>query len=240
MTIHWANSAFEAVVWNFSGACTGDSGMTIEYSNCVKKIVTTNEDGETTEEIEYENGTGRLVFDADNCNPVWTDDQENAGADCAFEYAAMNNTTALNGIEMGESEASVRERMGTPASETETAGMKDLMYSGVPFAGREMEVHILIGDDVVRAFRVVTREGNGDFANDISEFIDDLSNGVTAELSEEKIQSIAAKYCGLTDFSELGYFDRFSQDGCSMIYIRTSETAIDMVILDQYLQLAEE
>ena len=240
VTIHWANSAFEAVEWHFSGACAGDSGMTIEYSNCVKKIVTANEDGETTEEIEYENGTGRLVFDAENGSAVWADDQENAGEDCVFEFAPMNNTTSLNGIEMGESEASVREKMGVPAKETETAGLKDLMYSGVPFAGREMEVHFLIGDDVVRAFRVMTREGNGDVANDISMFMEELSNGAAPGLDEEKIKSIGAKYCGLTDFAQLGYFDRYAQDGCAMIYIRTSEKDIDMLILDHFLQFAEE
>ena len=240
VTIRWANSAEETVEWHFSGVCKAVRGMTIEYSNCTKKIITTVEDGTAVEKVEYENGTGKLVFDEENSHPAWTDDQENAGGDCAFEYAPINNTTGLNGVEMGDSEKAVREKMGTPANETETAELKDLMYNDVSVAGHEMEVHFLIDDDMVRAFRIVTHEGGSGIANDISLFMEDMSNGFAPELAEEKIKSIGEKYCKLSDFSQLGYFDRFAKDGCMMIYIRTSEKDIDLIILDQFLQFREE
>ena len=240
VTIRWANGAQETVEWHFSGKCVSGEGMTIKYKNCTKKIITTAEDGTTSEKPEYENGTGKLVFDGNNSNPVWTDDQENAGASCKFAYAPVNNTTGLNGVEMGDNEAAVREKMGLPANETETAGMKDLVYNDVPVAGHAMEVHFLISDEMVRAFRVVTHEGGSDVASDISMLMEDMSNGSAPRLPEEKIKSIAEKYCGITDFSQLGYFDRFAGDGCMMIYIRSSEKDIDMVILDHFLQFREE
>ena len=239
VTIQWANSAAETVEWHFSGPCVNGRGMTIEYDNCVKKILT-YEDGKISEKIEYENGSGKLIFDEKNNRPVWTDDQENTGARCAFEYVPINNTTGLNKAEMGESEAAIRKKMGTPAEEKETAGLTDLVYDNVPVAGHEMEFHILIGDDMVRALRAVTHEGSGKAASDISELMEAMSNGASPNLTEEEIISIGEKYCGLTDFSQLGYFSRFAKDGCMMIYIRTSEKDIDLVILDHYLQSREK
>ena len=239
VTIRWGNSAAETVEWHFSGPCVTDGGLTIEYNNGTKKILSAAEDGTITEKIEYENGTGVLAFDKDNNHPVWTDDQENTGARCVFEYVPMNNTTGLNKAEMGESEAAIRKKMGTPAEEKETAGLTDLVYDNVPVAGHEMELHILIGDDMVRALRAVTHEGSGKAASDISELMEAMSNGADPELTEEEIISIGEKYCGLTDFSQLGYFSRFAKDGCMMIYIRTSEKDIDLIILDHYLQSRE-
>ena len=240
VTIRWGNGARETVEWHFSGPCVTDEGLTIEYHNGTKKILSAAEDGTITEKIEYENGTGKLIFDRENNHPVWTDDQENTGARCAFEYILENTTTALRGVEMGDSEAAVREKMGTPAVETETAGLTDLVYNDVLVFGHEMEVHFLIGDDTVHAFRVVTHEGGEEIANDLSVFMETLSNGVAPELTEETIINIGEKYCGLTDFSKLGYFDRFAKDGCTMIYIRTSQKDIDLVILDHFLQFREE
>lgn len=240
VTIRWGNSAAETVEWHFSGPCVNAEGLTIEYKNCTKKIITTAEDGTAVEKIEYENGTGKLVFDENRSHPVWTDEQENIGERCAFEYAPVDNTTRINGIAMGESESAVRETMGEPAEESETAGMKELVYNNVSVAGHEMEVHFLIDDDMVRAFRVVTHEGGGEIANDISLLMEDMSNGSDPGLTEEKIKSIAGKYCGLTDFSQLGYFSRFAKDGCMMIYIRTSEKDIELLILDHFLQFREE
>ena len=240
VTIRWGNSAAETVEWHFSGPCRNGKGLTIEYNNCTKKVITSAGDGTVTEKIEYENGTGRMTFDEERSHPVWTDDQENTGARCEFEYAPVDNTTKINSVAMGDGEAVVREKMGESADETETAGMKELVYNNVPVAGHEMELHILIDEDMVRAFRIVTHDGSGDMANDISEFMEAMSNGAAPELTEEKIESIGEKYCGLSDFSKLVYFGRFAKDGCMMIYIRTSEKDIELIILDHYLQFSEE
>lgn len=172
---------------------------------------------------------------ADGQNPA-----EDTGAGCAFEYAPVDNTTKINSVAMGDSEAAVREKMGESDDETETADMKELVYNNVTIVGHETELHILLGDDMVRAFRIVTHEGSGDTANGISEFMEAMSNGAAPELSEDKVQSIGKKYCGLSDFSQLGYFGRFAEDGCMMLYIRTSEKDIELIILDHYLQFREE
>ena len=240
VTIQWGNSASETVVWHFSGACvTGAKGITIEYNNGTKKVLTSDGKGTINEKVEYENGTGKLVFDEQNSHPVWLDDQENTGARCAFEYAQAE-TINLNGVSMGDSESAVRETLGEPSAESETAGMKELVYDNVPVLGHEMELHVLIGDDMVRALRAVTHEGGADIANLFSEFVDLMSNGADPGLTEENIKTIGEKYCGLSDFSQLGYFSRFAADGCMMVYIRTSEKDIDLIILDHYLQSREE
>ena len=241
VTVQWGNSAAETVVWHFSGPCVmSDKGITIEYNNGVKKILSSDGNGTINEKIDYENGTGKLVFDENISHPVWTDDQEDTGARCAFEYAPVDNTTNINGLSMGESESAVRKTMGEPAAEGETAGMKELVYKDVPFLGGKMKFHILIDDDTVRAIRVVTHEGGAEAANNISKYIETLSNGADPELTEEKVRSLGEKYCGLTDFSQLGYFSRYAQDGCMMIYIRTSEKDIELLVLDHYLQSREE
>ena len=236
VTIQWGNSAAETVVWHFSGPCVmSEKGMTVEYNNGTKKILTSDGKGTINEKVEYENGTGKLVFDENNSHPVWTDDQENTGARCAFEYAQAE-TINLNGVSMGDSESAVRETLGEPSVESETAGMKELVYNNVPVLGHEMELHVLIGDDMVRALRAVTHNGGADTANLFSEFVELMSNGTDPGLTEETVKSIGEKYCGLSDFSQLGYFSRYAQDGCMMVYIRTSEKDIDLIILDHYLQ----
>ena len=74
--ISWANSADETVFWNFSGEFDRDRGF-LSYKDCMKTIVT-----EESEDVEYEDGTGSIMYLDGNL--IWQDDKEDAGADCVF------------------------------------------------------------------------------------------------------------------------------------------------------------
>lgn len=87
VVISWANSAFETVQWTFSGEFDLET-LTIVYENCVKEIVTYAEDGSSETVMEYENGTGALTV-TENWEILWTDDVENAGEGCVFEFAPL-------------------------------------------------------------------------------------------------------------------------------------------------------
>lgn len=87
VVISWANSAFETVRWTFSGEFDAETNE-IAYANCVKEIVTFAEDGSCETAMEYEGGTGALTV-TENWEILWTDDVENAGEGCVFEFAPL-------------------------------------------------------------------------------------------------------------------------------------------------------
>lgn len=84
ITISWANSAEECLVWRLSGEYDEET-QTISYTNAVKTLETTAEDGATRIETIYENGSGVLTI-ADNWQILWQDDVENAGEGFVFEF----------------------------------------------------------------------------------------------------------------------------------------------------------
>ena len=82
--IHWAGSALEEAQWDMSGEFNGR--QVLDYSDCVKTHVIYNEDGTSTSEVEYTDGTGYLQIseEGEKTGLVWNDDIENAGADAFF------------------------------------------------------------------------------------------------------------------------------------------------------------
>ena len=66
ITIEQGGSDAGLAKWVMSGRLDTET-MTVEYDNCVKMIVTYDEDGKIAgETTEYENGTGSIVFGEDN------------------------------------------------------------------------------------------------------------------------------------------------------------------------------
>ena len=60
--------------------------MTLEYADGVKSILTYDDDGAlVSEETEYEDGTGTIVFNDDGTF-TWHDDQSEYGEDMVFEW----------------------------------------------------------------------------------------------------------------------------------------------------------
>ena len=75
-TVTWGSSAFESSEWTMSGKLDLDT-LTVAYDNCTRIDRVFKEDGSAeTETVVYENGTGRVVFDAEHYSLTWEDDQE--------------------------------------------------------------------------------------------------------------------------------------------------------------------
>ncbi len=85
ITIDWGGSAWEQVRWTIFGRLDLDT-MTIEYSDCTKSIITYDENGEIkSQEPEYEDGTGTIVF-GEGLTFTWHEDQAEDREDMVFEW----------------------------------------------------------------------------------------------------------------------------------------------------------
>ena len=88
ITIEWGGSAWELARWVITGKLDTDT-LTVEYTDCVKSIVTYNDDGSVKSDVpEYENGTGRIVFSAGSTF-TWHEDQADREADLVFEWVPV-------------------------------------------------------------------------------------------------------------------------------------------------------
>ena len=85
ITIDWAGSASELARWDITGRLDPET-LTIEYTGCTKSHVVYNEDGDVeSEEPEYEDGSGTIVFN-ENGTFTWHEDQSETGYDMVFEW----------------------------------------------------------------------------------------------------------------------------------------------------------
>ena len=85
ITITWAGSASELARWDIAGRLDPET-MTIEYTGCTKSHVVYNEEGDVeSDEPEYEDGTGTIVFN-ENGTFTWHEDQSETGNDMVFEW----------------------------------------------------------------------------------------------------------------------------------------------------------
>ena len=84
IVIEWGGSATELARWTIVGRLDPDS-LTIRYTDATKAIVTFDDQGEESQEIEYEDGTGTIVF-GDGLSFTWHEDQSDYGTDMVFEW----------------------------------------------------------------------------------------------------------------------------------------------------------
>lgn len=85
ITIEWAGSASELARWTIIGKLDTET-LTISYEYALKEIVVYEENGETaSQETEYEDGTGTIVFNDDGTF-TWHDDMEEREEDMVFEF----------------------------------------------------------------------------------------------------------------------------------------------------------
>ena len=85
ITIEWGGSAWELARWEIVGALDLDT-LTVDYSGCTKSILVYGDDGELkSEDVEYEDGTGTIVFHDDGTF-TWHDDKSEYGEDMLFEW----------------------------------------------------------------------------------------------------------------------------------------------------------
>lgn len=90
VTIDWAGSAAEAAHWDISGRMDPET-LTIEYMGCAKSYVTYDENGDiVSQEQEYGDGTGTIVFHEDGTF-TWHEDQSETGDDLVFEWLPVED-----------------------------------------------------------------------------------------------------------------------------------------------------
>lgn len=88
VSVAWGSGAREHSEWTMSGPFD-EKTLTITYSNCVRKDLVFNENGEVeSETIAYENGTGTITFqEGENISLVWKDDQDHMADDGVFTWS---------------------------------------------------------------------------------------------------------------------------------------------------------
>ena len=79
--INWGDSANTMYVWNMTATPDGSNGL--RYEDCRSAILTFDEKGNETEEVRYENGTGRFYLNSAN-EVMWEDETDHQGDDCVF------------------------------------------------------------------------------------------------------------------------------------------------------------
>ncbi len=85
VTIEWSSSVSELARWDIYGRLDPDT-KAIDYSTATKALITFDEKGEIVkDEVVYENGTGRIVFNEDGTF-TWHEDQSESGEDMIFEW----------------------------------------------------------------------------------------------------------------------------------------------------------
>ena len=88
ITITWASSAAEASEWTINGTFDPDT-LTVNYSNAVKTNLVYREDGSVkTEDVEYSDGSGRIVFRDDTLSCTWENDNEPDNGAMVFTWSA--------------------------------------------------------------------------------------------------------------------------------------------------------
>lgn len=86
INVHWAGSASTDAEWEMSGDFNSET-MTVSYTDCKKTIKEFDETGSTvSENTEYENGKGELIFHEDN-TITWEDDEENIADGMVFTFS---------------------------------------------------------------------------------------------------------------------------------------------------------
>ncbi len=85
ITIYWSGSAAEHAEWEIIGKLDLDT-LTIRYTDAVKKTITYTDEENFTETVDYEDGTGTIVFD-EGLSFTWHEDQAEDGGDLVFTWA---------------------------------------------------------------------------------------------------------------------------------------------------------
>ena len=94
ITIEWGSSAWETARWMMSGRFDEET-LTVEYADCVKAILTYSDDGElVSEAVEYENGTGAIVF-GEGLSFTWKGDQSER-EDLVFKWSFVPPTAGID------------------------------------------------------------------------------------------------------------------------------------------------
>ncbi len=89
--IEWGSSVWELARWDIFGRLDPDT-LTVAYEGCAKQIVVYDNSGEiASQEPEYEDGSGTVVFHDDGTF-TWHEDQSEYGSDMVFEWLPVTES----------------------------------------------------------------------------------------------------------------------------------------------------
>ena len=132
ITIEWSGSARELARWVMSGWFDEDT-LTVEYADCVKTVVTYKDDGTLAgEAVEYEDGTGRIVFGED-LTFAWKGDpseQEDLTFEWAWEPAPAEIDCGSSALYTREELAEAVDRICEEFASFEGCELHSLRYAG--------------------------------------------------------------------------------------------------------------
>ena len=84
ITVEWPGSARDMARWIIVGTIDPET-KTLDYSYCSKSVIEFEENGDIkSDETEYDDGTGKIVFNGDGTF-TWHDDKSETGKDMVFE-----------------------------------------------------------------------------------------------------------------------------------------------------------
>ena len=88
VSVAWGNSTGKRSEWTMSGPFD-EKTLTITYSNCVRKDLVFNENGDIeSETTAYENGTGTITFlEGEDVSLVWKDDKDHMADNAVFTWS---------------------------------------------------------------------------------------------------------------------------------------------------------
>ncbi len=166
ITIKWGSSAWELGRWVIAGPFDADT-LTVDYTDCVMSVLTYGDDGELkSEAVEYENGTGRIVFDGAG-SFTWHDDMSERD-DMVFEWSWDPGAMT----DLGESGLYTREELQDAA-----AAIQDKFAE---FEGCELHSIRYAGDEANNAENLAWLNSLADGAEytQIAEFLMDFHSPV--------------------------------------------------------------
>ena len=180
--IHWSGSAWDATEWVIVGKLDLDT-LTISYTDATRSIVTWGEDGNVvSEEVEYTDGTGTIVFD-EGLSFTWHEDQGER-EDLVFEWAPTmpeeeeeGQNPVMNWI--GRYSSPQEERASAVvACEGMDSARITITWSGSAWERAEWEIIGKLDLDTLTITytgatkAIVTRDENGNVVNEEVEYSD--------------------------------------------------------------------
>ena len=134
----WGSSAWQTAEWDMSGTFD-EKTLTVTYDNCVKKVITFEDETSATEEVAYKNGKGSFTFSEDG-TLTWDDQEEHIADGTVFTYTNYTESEKLlGGWEIAEDQTITDEirdlfQKGMEMNQDETAKA----YMPVSYLGHQL------------------------------------------------------------------------------------------------------
>ena len=171
ITIRWGGSAWETAQWDIVGRLDPDT-LIIAYSGCTKSILTYDENGElTSQEPEYEDGSGTITFHDDGTF-TWHEDQSESGTDMLFQWVSAPVGMANPWREISEGEAREVYKTGLAVPENAKNVVWNVMEDPAGFAEPLVQLFFELDGNSFTAREQVTGDPEADISGMYYEWTD--------------------------------------------------------------------